>query len=488
MRRLLINIASLLTSDTLNRATTFVVYALVARYLGDFGFGQISLALLLHYTFYVFASLGMRLYITREVARDLSRTNSYLINASALIVVTSLLSLAALGVFVWAMGYEPTTAMLVLIIGTAVLPYALTTVNEAIFQAWEKMQLIAYANIPHNILKVVVTVWLLHTGSGVIALGIGLVACYFLTLVLAWFFTLRLVGRIQWQIDLGFIRAMMIDVLPFLGFQSVLAIWSSLNVVILSRFGDEVDVGYFNAAMQLLVPVNLVIQSIVFSLYPRMVREVEQRSTDLQRVYADLIELLLIITVPAVVGLMLLAEPLLLLFYGNESFASATLVLQIVAWSLIPLALNQALGQVLLATFQERTTLRIVIVNTIISLILGVILIQMYGVVGAAIATLATRLVNLMQQYAPVQRVLGSVVVLQGAWRAVLASAGMAAVLLASSAYLGLWGSIAVGAGVYAVLLIVLMLVSHGGMAQLQEHYAYLRTRKESAEASGHVA
>src|SRR5690606_10351183 len=52
------NAASLLTTDLLNKATTFVLYALIGRYLGAEAFGRFSLGLLLVYVFQVFASVG----------------------------------------------------------------------------------------------------------------------------------------------------------------------------------------------------------------------------------------------------------------------------------------------------------------------------------------------------------------------------------------------------------------------------------------------
>ncbi|NJL33570.1 MAG: oligosaccharide flippase family protein [Chloroflexaceae bacterium] len=187
MRKIFGNIVSLLTSDVMNRATTFLIYALVARYLGDFAFGQISLALLLFYTFYVFASLGVRVYITREIARDPSLTDRYLVNGSLLILAASVLSVLALVIFVWVMSYELSTARLVLIVGLAIVPYALTTVCEAVFQAHERMHFIAYANLPHNVLKVAATIFLLTQGYGAEPLAVMLVVSYTLTFVLEWF-------------------------------------------------------------------------------------------------------------------------------------------------------------------------------------------------------------------------------------------------------------------------------------------------------------
>lgn len=54
------NALAILTSDVMNRATSFVVYAMVARRLGAFAFGQMSLALSLFYVFQIFAVSGVK--------------------------------------------------------------------------------------------------------------------------------------------------------------------------------------------------------------------------------------------------------------------------------------------------------------------------------------------------------------------------------------------------------------------------------------------
>src|SRR5438552_17047754 len=93
LRRSLGNAASILASDVVNRGTSFVLYALVARYLGAFAFGQLSLALTLFYTFQVLAAAGLRTLVVREVARDKEKTNFYLINGSMTVVGTCVLSI-----------------------------------------------------------------------------------------------------------------------------------------------------------------------------------------------------------------------------------------------------------------------------------------------------------------------------------------------------------------------------------------------------------
>ena len=89
------NTMSVLTSDVLNRATTFLVYALVSRHLDARAFGQLSVALVLFYMFQVFAVLGLPVLITREVAKNRQGTPAYFCNGALLALGGWLVSIAA---------------------------------------------------------------------------------------------------------------------------------------------------------------------------------------------------------------------------------------------------------------------------------------------------------------------------------------------------------------------------------------------------------
>ncbi len=471
VRRIAGNALSLLTSDVLNRATTFVFYALVARYLGAFVFGQASLALLLFYTFQIFAALGLRILITREVSRDRSKAGLFLVHGSVTVLLSSLLSLALLLVFVWVMGYATSTALVIMLLSIGVLPYSLANVCEAIFQANERMIFIAYANVPANITKIVLSILLLERGYGIYALMLLLVLCHLMILVIEWYLMLRYITRPAARFDRDFALGMIRQTVPFLGLDSMVAIWTSLNAVLLSKMTSEVEVGLYTAAMQILVPANLVFVSLVLSVFPVMCRKFDTGVESLRTIYLYVVEMILAVALPSAVGLFFLAQPLLLLLYKDQDFAQSTIVLQILAWSLIPLAMTRVLGQVLLASLQEKVTLRISLVNTVVSLVFGIILIAEFGIVGAAIAALLTRVVNFFQHYIPVWQLLTSVPLWKAVWKPALASVGMGVYLWAVAGILGLWVTMASAGVLYVVVLLTLLIWSSGGIQQLKARY-----------------
>src|SRR2546421_9810155 len=93
------NALSILTSDVMNRATSFVLYAMVARRLGAFEFGQLSLAFSIFYAFQVFAVAGSKTLIVRQVAKDRSQTRMYFVNGCTIVSLASIVSLAAVFAF-----------------------------------------------------------------------------------------------------------------------------------------------------------------------------------------------------------------------------------------------------------------------------------------------------------------------------------------------------------------------------------------------------
>src|ERR1700719_974993 len=173
------NALSILTSDAMNRATSFVMYALVARHLGAPDFGQLSLAFSLFYLFQVFAVAGLKVLIIRQVAKDRSQTHLYFINACMIVATASFTSVAALFAFVRLMHYPPGTTLVALLLSIGLFPTAISAVCEGIFQAWEKMHFIPWVNIPVNLARIAGTVLLLTKGHGLYAVILLLLGSFF---------------------------------------------------------------------------------------------------------------------------------------------------------------------------------------------------------------------------------------------------------------------------------------------------------------------
>jgi O-antigen/teichoic acid export membrane protein len=471
--RIAANVVSLLSNDVMNRATTFLLYALVARYLGAYEFGQMSLALALFYTFQVLAAAGLKTLITREVAKDRAKTSLYLVNGGLVALGASLVAMTALTLFVRLMAYGDDTASVILLLALGLLPFALTSVSEAVFQAHERMHFVACANLPVNVARVGLGLLILQQGYGVYAVISLLMLSYTALAVVEWSLLWRFVHRPAWQLDLGFAWALVKSTSTFLGIDVLIAVSGSLNVILLSKLASETDVGLYNAAVQLLAPMMLVLQSVVLSVFPLMCRRLDPGYTDLKRIAELVMALLLALVLPIVIGLSFLADPVLMVLYANKDFLHSAEILRLVIWGLVPTGLMTVLGYVLMASHRERLTLGLVSAHAIGNLILGYFLIGHFGAKGAVALVLLDKAVGLVEHYLIVSKLVTRVAIARVVWRPLVAGACLAVCLVLVQAG-GIVVSIVAGGLVYIGALAALTAWSIGARGWRLTSYTQL--------------
>jgi O-antigen/teichoic acid export membrane protein len=471
------NALSILTSDVMNRATSFVMYALVARHLGAQEFGQLSLAFSLFYMFQVFAIAGLKVLVIRQVAKDRSQTSLYFINACMIVTVSSLTSVAALFAFVRLMHYPASTTLVALLLSLGLLPTAISAVCEGIFQAWEKMHFIAWVNVPANVAKIVATFLIFAKSLGLYAVILILLGSFFTIAVIEICIVLRQFPARHASINVAFSLATFRSAVTFLGIDGTLAIEGSVTVLYLSKLATVSQVGYYSAATQVMVPLFLVYQSIAQSIFPLMCRSIEHGLQNLKRIALHAVEILLMLALPAIAGIFFLGDWMLSILYKNPAFLQAAPALRIVAWTLILQVFSNVLGQVLLATHREKITLRIVVVDTLINLLVGWPLIKFFGLRGAALTLLINRLAGCIQHYIPVSRLLSGISIGKIVWKPIVAAGCMAAYMAMTSTQSGMLKGI-LATLIYGGTLLALNIWVSGGPRRFKDKYLVLISEK----------
>jgi O-antigen/teichoic acid export membrane protein len=486
LRNIGANALSILTSDVMNRATSFVVYAMVARKMGAFEFGQMSLALSLFYIFQIFAVSGVKTLLIREVAKDRSQTRKYFVNGCLIVGVMSLASLAGLFGFVRAVDYTGGTKLVVLLLSLGLFPYAISAICEGIFQAWERMHYIAYVNVPSNIVKMAGAYLLLSWDRGLYTVILLLLAAFFtvavveLCLVMRWF-QIRQASVRQPGLDLRFALGTLRSASTFLGIDGTCAIAGNLNVILLSKLATEKEVGLYSAATQMMVPLLLVYQSIAQSIFPVMCRKIEPGLRTLRRISEQAMEVLLMLAVPTIAGIFFLGQWALSVLYKNPTFVEAVPALHILSWMLVLQVFSSILGQVLVATHREKLTLKIAMASAIVNLGVGWPLILRFGLRGAAVAQLAAAALGCTMHYIPVARQLSGISLLKIIWKPMVAAGCMTVYLALAITRVDILTGFSATL-VYLAVLVVLAVWASGGVRQFKEKYLVLLLRKTAGE------
>jgi O-antigen/teichoic acid export membrane protein len=462
LRRLARNVSALLGSTVIERATSFILYAIVARSLGAADLGALALAIAVFQVVGKFAALGLPVLTTREVARSPERVGEYVVNGAAVVTVTSIVGYGALIAFLWAAGYSETTTLVIWAIFVGLIPYCWSQIAEATLIGLERANLVAAVNVPANIAQVILSYFLIQWGYGIgeVAFSIGVMyaSISLVQLVLVWW---RL--RPTWvPPSFRAARGMVRTAFPFLGIEGVLIFRATSTTFIISLILGEAALGVYSAAVQLSMPLRLVGNVLGIGLFPALVRAHRAGVAIFREASGKAVELVISLVLPAAIGLVVTGSDLLDLVYGRAEFAESSTVLSIVVWAAFAAAAASILGRVLVSADQEVLTLRIAVVTTLVQIVLSVPLTSRIGVTGAAAAALAASLLNFAQLYGPLRRRFSPDPVFPNAWRPVLASIVMAITLLLLTSVPVLI-RIAIGAAAYAISIVAISTASAGG-------------------------
>jgi O-antigen/teichoic acid export membrane protein len=225
------------------------------------------------------------------------------------------------------------------------------------------------------------------------------------------------------------------------------------DLIFLRMFRDSEQVGYYAAAYTLISLVCNLGITYGMSLTPALTRlgpgseaERAQYRTALAQVFA--------VTYPVSVGGCLLAGPIIYFAFGGQ-YTESVLALQVLIWS-IPLSICRNVPwAALIARHREDLLLRAVVVGALVNVLLNVTLIPLYGMLGAAVATVITESMvgGIMLVYATRQG--ASPVEWHRLWKPLVAGTLMGLVLWMTGGMM-LPLSIAVGVVVYGVCLATL--------------------------------
>ncbi len=472
IRHLIGNTLSLVTNDMVNRAITFVIYALIARYLGVFEFGQMSLTLTIFYLLQNLAPVGIKILLVREISKDKNSTSKYLIGGSIVAFLTSLIALALLYIFLSIMHYATETVWIILIISSGLIPYSISSVCEAILQAQERIKYITYANVPISLARGIIGYFLLDYGYNLYWIGLLFISSFVITMIIEWIFVTRHLDLQKLKIEPNFIAKISKASLTFLGLQTLIAVSGSILPVAISASSDEAAVGIFNAANQLMAPIVMVMQSIVVSLFPRMCLKFETQSTDFKLMSARIIEILSTFTIPMVAGLIYYAKPVLLLLYGKDEFSVSAPLLQIMVWVLIFRIITSVLGRVLMAAHLERNLFNIMLFEVILTIVLSIILIPNYKLYGAAYVALVIGMVDLILHILAVKLVYGLINFQKILWKSTVATMAMIIwIIFSFEDGLNAWLSILLAVIIFLIVWLWLAISENGSWLALQKHY-----------------
>lgn len=388
------NLVALVAIQVFRLFSGFAINVMVMRGLGVEGFGVYGYVLTLVGLLSFGSNLGMERLLKREIARDHERVGPYVATALG---ATGLLSLlTGLVIVGWTVAVDGRAE----VVGAAALAtvalalQSLALVPVSAFHAVRRMGLGVGANALGRVALVATTALFLWLRLGVLAVFAAQILDGLLTFAVAARVYTRELGLAGLRTTWAAVRELVRTSVPFGLNQLFVSVYLTVDVLLLGLFHDDAEVGVYRGAVMLLSLFPIVADTLSTGLYPRMARHVgDPGAAGEEMRFAT--RILLAISVPAAVGGVLVAEPLMV-FLGGAAWAVSALPFRVMA-PLLPLRyLNNGYGMALSALDHQEDRTRGAMLASVVNVGLNLLVLPRWGALGAAGVTLVTEVLLLV--------------------------------------------------------------------------------------------
>lgn len=365
----------------------FIMYA--ARLLGVEEFGQYVLVQTYFQLFLAFCIDGLNTIITRDIAKYPEQTNRYLNGAYAIVFLVFLASNIILISIAFLFNYQPDTRMAIFVVGLSLLPAAAATMCEAAFVAFEKAGYVTVGAITENIIRLLISFLLLTLGFGILSLFITLLITR--TLLLIYYLAILnwRITPMKFQIELDFIKNLIRTWVVFTLQSWVTTMYDKMDVIFISRFRGVSAVGIYGAAEKLRYPFSIMTTSFTLAIFPHFSRLYEQSKEAFERTTQRIMKYALVVMVFGTVIVAVFAQEIIILLYGEE-YITAVPVLRVLILIQLPELLINLLSRILFSRNEQKKVLKAAVIGLVLKASLALILIPIWGVIGAAAGYLAS--------------------------------------------------------------------------------------------------
>lgn len=366
-----------------------IIGILVARYLGPEQFGLLNYVISFVGLFGIIATLGINNIVVKKLVVNPAEKNVLLGTAFIIRVIGSILLMIVLTLFIQFTSNDSTTNMYIYILAfsTVILSF---NVIDLYFQSEIKSKLVAISNlialVITSLIKIVLIIYQAPLFYFVIMI---LVDSLLLALSLIYFYYKDNNKIKEWYFDKDKAKILLKEGFPLVLAAFAMSIYLKIDQVMIKELLGNTAVGYYAAAVRLSEALYFIPIAISISLFPSIIKTKENSDIykkRIQALFSFLIWLAIIIAIP----MTFLSNYIINILYG-EAYQEAGNVLMIHIWAAVFVFLGEASSRWFINENLQKLLFYRTIFGAILNIILNYYLIQMYGIYGAAIATIISQ-------------------------------------------------------------------------------------------------
>lgn len=367
-------------------------FALIARYLGQFGFGQFTTVMAYLQALAVFSDMGLYMIFITMLSQKSKDEKQLVGNFFTFRIIASIVVLF-IGIVIayFIPQYAYIIKLGIVITALSFLFGSLIQLFTGFFQKKLKMNYVVYAEIIGRACLVGLIALVIWLKLGLLSILSAVVISGLIIFLLLFMFVYKFVP-VSLQFDFNLWRAILKKTWP-VGLSIILTtIYFKGDTIILSLFRPFEEVGIYGASYRILEALIMfppIFMGLV--LAPLVSAWAEKDKDRFRRIFQKSFDFFIILIFPLVIGILFLAKPLMILIAGNE-FAISAGPLKVLVFATAFIFLGSLTTYTIIAIEKQKIMLKFYLIAAVIAIIGYLIFIPRYSYWGAAYMTIAAEL------------------------------------------------------------------------------------------------
>ncbi len=390
-RKYFTNTSWLLGERVLRMVVSLFVGIYVARFLGPEKFGLLSYALGFVMLFVTIASFGLNEILVRELLQEKTQIKE-LLSTAFFIRVFGFLMMGCIIIFALQFTNDDKYTHMMITIITLSIFFQSFNVIDCYFQSQVQSKYVVIVQFIQLLITSLIKIFLIINKATLIWFAIvflidqALLAILLLS-IFRWKKEWFSVFSVRWELA----TQLFTNAWPLIFSGMMVSIYMKIDLIMIKEMLDTKAVGIYAAAVKLCEVLYFLPVVVMSSLFPAIV---EARKKDLivyrKQVYR-IYEIMIGATAIVAIITTFLADWIVYILYGSIYQEAAT-ILQIYIWAFVFVSLGVVSSKYLVAENLEIYAMYRSILGAIINITLNWYLIPIYGIKGAAFATLITQI------------------------------------------------------------------------------------------------
>ena len=371
--------------------TGVVIYA--ARVLGAECWGVFSYAITFAALFAIFSDIGLSSVLTKEAAKNPTERHRYFSTILAVkLVLIFIVSLAVL--FVMPLLTKiPLSRSLVFFVVLLLIFDSLRNFGCALFRAIEKMEREALTNIVTQAVILILGLVVLRKFPSPENLALTYAIGSASGLIVAVFFLAPYLGKIFSYFDRTILKPI-INAAWLFGLSGVLgAVMLNTDIIMIGWFKDATAVGFYSAAQKPVFLLYMIPSFIAGALFPSFSRFAQANNEKFRALLEKGLSIVFLLSFPFSIGLFLTSGQVINLLFG-VAHGPAISVLQILSLTFITAYTTALISNAIFAYGRYKIFLGYAAIGALGNVVLNALLIPLWGISGAAVATVITQILS----------------------------------------------------------------------------------------------